>query len=87
MADRLVFENSQEEFFSKFGLKSFDDFFDYSEGEIIDKNTKRNVTILNLGDDAEKKIFFMNPSMFYTSEFKLRCCVFRCQGMMTAMLD
>jgi len=57
--NKIVFADSWQGFFAKFGLRSFDDFFDYSDGKIVDKNNKRNVSILTLGSGADLKTFFM----------------------------
>lgn len=57
--DKIVFADSWDGFFAKFNLKSFDDFFDYSGGKTIDKNNKRNVKILTLGDGPDLKTFFI----------------------------
>lgn len=56
---KVVFEDSWEEFFSKFNLRSFDDFFNYSSGKIVNKNRKRTVIMLTLGDGHNQKTFFM----------------------------
>lgn len=55
----VVFADTWDIFFDKFGFKSFDDFFEYSEGKIINKNNKRDVTVLTLGDGPDQKTFFI----------------------------
>jgi hypothetical protein len=45
--------------FSSAGLESFDDFFNYADGDIINKNTKRNVLKFTLDHNGTKKQFFM----------------------------
>ena len=64
----VVFADSWNGFFAKFDLKSFDDFFDYSGGKTIDKNNKRNVRILTLGDGPDLKTFFMKR--FHNPHYK-----------------
>ncbi len=58
-AGKVVFADSWDGFFDKFDFKSFDDFFDYSGGKIINKNNKRTVSVLTLGDSPDLKSFFM----------------------------
>ena len=56
--EKIVFAETWQKFFAKFGLESFDDFFDYSQGQIINKNAKRNVCELALGEGDNRKVFF-----------------------------
>ena len=65
---RVVFEGAWQQFFGKFGLKSFDDFFMFSGGRIINKNHKRDVRVLTLGENGDGKVFFMKR--FYNVHFK-----------------
>lgn len=65
---KVVFENTWQDFFAQFGLKSFDDFFDYAAGQVIDRNTKRNVQILTFGNEPDCKVFFMKR--FHNPHFK-----------------
>ncbi len=65
---KVIFENAWQDFFAQFGLKSFDDFFDYTAGQIIDRNNKRNVQILTFGDEPDCKVFFMKR--FHNPHFK-----------------
>lgn len=67
-ADKVVFADSWERVFAKFGFESFDDFFDYSGGKMVNRNRKRNVTILTLGDGADAKTFFMKR--FHSPHYK-----------------
>jgi hypothetical protein len=59
MIKRMVFESSWESFFASHQLRVFDDFFDYTQGQIINKNSKRNVTVLEFEDNGLKRTFFM----------------------------
>jgi len=43
--DKIVFTDTWQKFFADFGLKTFDDFFNYSHGQTINKNNKRDVVI------------------------------------------
>ncbi len=55
----VVFAHSWSDFFAEFGLASFAEFFDYSGGEIVDVNSRRNVVKFSLGRGTQKSIFFM----------------------------
>jgi len=57
---RVVFTDSWKGFFASFSLNSFDDFFRYTAGRIINKNNKRDVSILKLGQSPQdNKVFFL----------------------------
>lgn len=56
--EKVVFAEKRQRFFAKFGLESFDDFFDYSQGQIINKNQKRDVCRLTFGEGDNRKVFF-----------------------------
>lgn len=58
LLEKVVFAGTWQKFFAKFGLESFDDFFDYSQGQTINKNTKRNVSKLAFGEGDNRKVFF-----------------------------
>ena len=66
--EKVVFENNWDSFFDANGLRCFDDFFDYSEGDTINRNTKRNVVALKLSDGNLTKTFFMKR--FFDPHFK-----------------
>lgn len=55
----LEFSKDWGDYFRGFGLDSFEDFFEYSKGNIINANTKRNVLAFSLGDASQRKDFFM----------------------------
>jgi hypothetical protein len=57
--DQVIFADNWQEYFGKLGLEEFDDFYDYEGGEIVNRNTKRNVCRLGLGQDGERKVFYM----------------------------
>lgn len=45
--------------FAEKGLISFDDFFDYTDGQEINRNTKRNVLVLRVEMDGRSQTFYM----------------------------
>ena len=57
--EKVVFADLWQGKLAEFALKSFDDFFDYGVKERININTKRDVSILTLGQGAGEKVFFM----------------------------
>ncbi len=57
--DRVVFADSWQQFFAKYGLVSFDDFYKYTGGTVIGRNRKRNVQRLTFGEGPGQKVFFM----------------------------
>jgi hypothetical protein len=65
---KVVYENTWDKFFAELGFKSFDDFFEYPDVELIGKNNKRSVVSFSLGSDSQKKHFFMKR--FYRPHFK-----------------
>ena len=56
---QVVFTGSWEKFFDEFGLTRFDDFFSFAGGERINKNNKRDVQVLTLGQGDKAKVFFL----------------------------
>lgn len=56
---KIEFAQGWAEQFDKVGLKSFEDFFDYSAGRTINRNEKRDVTAMELSFGTERKEFFM----------------------------
>lgn len=65
---KIVFADSWQPFFAKFGLESFNNFLDCSSGERINKNNKRDVITFALGQGSQKKQFFMKR--FFKPHFK-----------------
>ncbi|MDI6450641.1 lipopolysaccharide kinase InaA family protein [Anaerobaca lacustris] len=57
--DKVVFAESWEPYFAALGLRTFDDFYDYPETLTVNRNRKRDVLKLALGEGADRKIFFM----------------------------
>jgi len=66
--DKVVFSDNWQGFFAEFGLKSFGDFFNYTGGETINKNNKRDVVAFDLGDGSRNKQFFIKR--FFHPHFK-----------------
>jgi len=57
--DQVIFADKWQEYFNKLGLGKFGDFYDYEGGEIVNVNTKRNVCMMQMGEDSERKVFYM----------------------------
>ncbi|UCG47072.1 MAG: hypothetical protein JSU94_16430 [Phycisphaerales bacterium] len=55
----VVFADSWSDFFAEFGLALFAEFFEYSGGEIVDVNSRRNVVKFSLNRGTQKTVFFM----------------------------
>ncbi len=66
--ENVVFADSWQPVFADFGLKSFDDFFDYRSRQPIEKNSRRDVATLTLGDGPDCKVFFLKR--FHHPHFK-----------------
>lgn len=64
----VIYSNSWDKYFAEFGLKSLEDFFEYSDVETIGINNKRSVVSFSLGSDSNKKHFFMKR--FFRPHFK-----------------
>ncbi len=65
---KVKFANGWEEVFKSSGLKSFEDFFSYSAGKLINENKKRDVVLMTIGEGAQRKEFFMKR--FFRPHFK-----------------
>jgi len=65
---KVKFTKGWAHVFKNSGLESFDDFFNYSTGRVINKNKKRDVVEMTLTVDGEQKEFFMKR--FYKPHFK-----------------
>jgi hypothetical protein len=57
--DRVFFADSWQGFFAESGFTSFDDFMDYSGGEIVNVNNRRNVVKFAVRRGAETRVFYM----------------------------
>ena len=64
----IVFDSAHEKIFSQNGLKEFDDFIDFSRGQIIHRNKKRNVSIMRLPSHEGERVYFMKR--FFSPHFK-----------------
>jgi len=92
--EKIVSADNWQKFFAEFGLKSFDDFFYYSRGNTINKNKKREVVTLDLGDASQKKQFFMKrfshphfkDMLFTWRNFGETCSQARCEWENTKLL-
>ncbi len=81
--EKVVFAaGTWRKFFAKFGLESFDDFFDYSQGQTINKNTKRNVSKLAFGEGDNRKVFFRKR--FFSPHVKDMIFAWRSFGRLTS---
>jgi hypothetical protein len=59
--ERLFFADSWREYFADHGLRTFRQFFDETSGVAVNKNARRDVARLTLGD-APPKVFFLKRS-------------------------
>jgi len=66
--ERVIFADGWAEKFAGFGLSSFDDFFNYSDGRRINKNKRRDVRMFTLGAEPDSKVFFLKR--FHNPYFK-----------------
>ena len=66
--EKTAFTGSWQQFFAGLGLESFDDFFNFSQDETINLNTKRDVSILTFGEGNDRKVFFRKR--FFKPHFK-----------------
>ncbi|MBC8377879.1 MAG: hypothetical protein H8E62_01760 [Planctomycetes bacterium] len=64
----VTYANHWQPYFEHLGLRSFDDFFNYEDGETVNQNTKRNVVVLKLPHNIHTKTFFMKR--FFNPHFK-----------------
>ncbi len=74
----VQFAKDSSAFFEKAGFKSFDDFFNYSEGITITKNQKRDVVAFSLDADDRRQHFFMKR--FFNPHYKDMLFTFRSFG-------
>ena len=57
--EKIVFTDLWERYFQRFGLSSFDDLYSLPETLLVNKNKKRNVLKFTLGEDGNRKTFFI----------------------------
>ncbi len=57
--DKVVFAESWERYFARLGLTTFDDFYNYPETVTVNRNRKRDVLKLTLGEGPDRNVFFM----------------------------
>ena len=55
----VTFAKDWQAVFKRFDLETFQDFFEYSDGSLVNKNTKRDVLAFSLPLEDGKKEFFM----------------------------
>ena len=65
---KIEFAKDYSAFFEEFGMSCFEDFFDYSDGEKVNENKKRNVFMFALGEGENRREFFMKR--FHDPHFK-----------------
>lgn len=57
---KCVLKSPHTEIFLRNGLRGFDDFFNFSDGQTVNRNEKRDVTVLRLSDGGRQpRIYFM----------------------------
>ena len=65
--ENISFADSWEQYFQRFGLTAFDDFYQHCGTSTVGRNTRRSVQKFTLGDDANRKVFFVkkfhNPQL------------------------
>ncbi|MHC4069908.1 MAG: lipopolysaccharide kinase InaA family protein [Planctomycetota bacterium] len=66
--EKTVFTGSWQQFFAGLSLVSFDDLFSFSQDETINRNTKRDVSMLTFSQGGESKVFFRKR--FFKPHFK-----------------
>lgn len=66
--EKIEFLKDWAAFFRNINLNTFQDVFSYSEGEIVNKNKKRNVVEMTFTCGDETKTFFMKR--FYSPHYK-----------------
>ena len=65
---RVEFSSGWAGIFEQAGLRTLEDFFDYSDGQIINRNKKREVVAMTLGGSDGNYEFFMKR--FFKPHFK-----------------
>ncbi len=57
--EKVVFSDGWQRYFEEKGLACFDDIYDYPDGVVVDKNSKRNVKRIAFGADGLGYVFYM----------------------------
>jgi hypothetical protein len=83
--EKIIFNNDWKRYFNGHDLRSFHDFFDYSEGKTINQNTKRNVTVFELKDGEGSQTFFMKR--FFDPHYKDMLFTFRNFGTLCSQAE
>jgi tRNA A-37 threonylcarbamoyl transferase component Bud32 len=65
---RVEFAKDFSKLFEESGLKTFEDFFHYSDGDTININKKRDVVAFSIGEGENRRDFFMKR--FHQPHFK-----------------
>ena len=66
--ENVLFAYSWKQYFQRFGLNTFDDFYYHAGDSTVNKNTKRNVQKFTLGDTGDRKVLFIKR--FHNSHLK-----------------
>ena len=65
--ENIFFAESWEEYFQRFGITTFDDFYHHCGASTVGRNTRRNVEKFTLGEAASQNFFFIkkfhNPQL------------------------
>ena len=85
MTQTIVFKTHWEPFFRKHNLRTFDDFFEYADGNLINLNSKRNVIVLKLAGECQECTFFMKR--FFNPHFKDMLAAFRHFGKLCSQAE
>jgi len=90
----ITFIDTWQSYFASHNLKSFDDFFSYNHGRLIDKNSRRNVTCFSLDHGTDRKTFFLKrflrphlkDILFTWRRFGKPCSQAQCEYLNTQLL-
>lgn len=66
--EKISFADGWESIFDENGLKSFNDFYDYRDKTCLNRNRKRNVSVLRLKVSGKERVFYMKR--FYHPHLK-----------------
>jgi len=68
MNEKVFFEEGYKDIFVAAGLESFSDFLDFDGGQIVNKNSRRQVIKFSLDDNGTSREFFLK--CFFTPQLK-----------------